>query len=154
MCEVKSIISYSIDELKKMVLSPEYGPVVFSNGWPIHLVLDPKELNGEVFRKDPENEMIECSNLGRVRYNNEILEQSIKGKDYLEVQIPGDKYPTLVYHIVYRTWCNNIDRDENVSYEIHHISNNGFDNRPSNLVLLSRDEHKKIPTPKSIVNDK
>lgn len=50
------------------------------------------------------------------------------------------KYPVYVYQIVADIW---LEKPSNASgLRVHHITNNGYDNRPQNLVWVTEAEHK------------
>jgi len=140
---VPHTISYSFDELAQMVENQPYEYVNFYNGKPIHKILDINSLPGEVFRKYPENNNIEVSNLGRIKIDDKVIEQwedDKNGKDYLYVKIGElEKY---VYRFVAKTWCEKpMFFDDSETWCVHHISNNGYDNRPSNLVWVKMNDH-------------
>jgi hypothetical protein len=140
------IIGYTFDELAELVEKPPYKYVNIFNGKPVHQILDSKPLPGEVFRKYSENELINVSNLGRIKIGNEIIEQwedDEKGKDYLYVKIShiidNEKY---VYRLVAKTWCKKpYNPGNSTKWHVHHISNNGYDNRPSNLIWVKGNDH-------------
>lgn len=145
---IEHVINYSLDELIMMVKPSTYEYVNLINGIPIHEIMGIASVQGEVFRKYPKNEKIEVSNLGRIKLNNEIIKQwddDINGKGWLYVKI-GEiiSYPKYVYRFVAETWCKK--PDETDGWEVHHISNNGYDNRPENLIWIKHDQHIKIPT--------
>ncbi len=48
-----------------------------------------------------------------------------------------------VYQMVADAWLEDYIYDETEGH-IHHITNDGYDNRPENLILVSATEHKKI----------
>jgi hypothetical protein len=151
---IDHVINYSLDELIQMVKPSTYEYVNLFNGIPVHEIVDAAPLPGEVFRKYPQNEKIEVSNLGRIRIDNEIIKQwedDVKGKGWLKVKIAKIiSYPEYVYRFVAETWCKK--PDETDGWEVHHISNNGYDNRPENLIWLKRAQHAKIPNIKSDKN--
>lgn len=49
-------------------------------------------------------------------------------------------YPKYVHRENYKKYYGNIPKN----YEIHHIDKNKYNNHPSNLVALSRRQHRKI----------
>ena len=106
-------------------------------------------------------ERIFVSNQARIKYlkddgNFEFLNQdedpSISDFGYLVID-PEKKYPELhklvstgyprVYKLVAMAFLgkNEYEGDGSV---IHHIDNNGYDNRPENLIWLTREEHNQI----------
>jgi hypothetical protein len=62
-------------------------------------------------------------------------------KGWLYVKI-GD--PTRVYRFVAETWSEG--PNDTLDWEVHHITNNGYDNRPENLIWIKSRLHKQIPT--------
>jgi hypothetical protein len=144
--DIDFAITYSLDELAGMIQNPPYAPVTVFGGKPVHEILDSSLLPGEIFRNYSKEKIIEVSNLGRIRINNEIIKQwddDEKGKDYLYIKI-GEiiDYPRYVYRFVAETWCR---RSNDLSgWQVHHISNNGYDNRPCNLLWVTEEQHKKI----------
>jgi hypothetical protein len=143
---VDHIIKYTFDELAQMVEKPPYKYVNLFDGNPVHQILDIDLLPGEIFRKYPENEIIAVSNLGRMKIDNKIIEQwddDEKGKDYLYVKIGHIiDYPKYVYRFVAETWCKKPYVSNNsTKWHVHHISNNGYDNRPANLLWVKENEH-------------
>ena len=145
---IPHIISYSIDELAQMVEQPDYKYVNLIDGNPVHKICDIKPLPGEVFRKYPENGTVEVSNLGRIKIKDKIIEQKEDhpdGKDYLYINIGRFTEERFVYRLVAKTWCKKpwcIDVSQ--KWHVHHISNNGYDNRPSNLMWVTEAQHKKM----------
>ena len=109
-------------------------------------------------------ERIFVSNQARIKYlkddgNFEFLNQdedpSISDFGYLVID-PEKKYPELhkliskgypryprVYKLVAMAFLGK-DEYEGDRSVIHHIDNNGYDNRPENLIWLTREEHKQI----------
>jgi hypothetical protein len=145
---IQHTINYTLDELKKMVKPSTYEYVNVYDGIPVHKIREIEPLPGEVFRKYPKKEMIEASNLGRIKIENEIIEQwddDSKGKGWLSIKMGKIlDYPKYVYRFVAETWCQ--CPDDLTGWEVHHITNNGYDNRPENLIWIKRDLHKQIPT--------
>ena len=56
----------------------------------------------------------------------------------------GDKYFYNVYRIVAETWCECPVKRTTPDWSVHHINNNGFDNRPDNLIWVNNKEHSYI----------
>jgi hypothetical protein len=145
MAKDKWLTDLTLDELKVKILSKPYRPFEI-DGVPIFINTDAKLLPDEVFKKHPQLP-VEASNLGRIRYNGNILLQ-MPDKDqtdpygYLWVEIQNVSKYQLVYRLVAETWC---DRpDSNVYTTVHHISNNGMDNRTSNLLWVTPEQHEEI----------
>jgi hypothetical protein len=144
--KISHLVEYTLEELKAMVQSSDYEVPIKVNGSVVHQNLDPKPLHGEVFRKYPNPEWTSCghcyevSNFGRIRLNDKIIEQKETKKGYLSVD------GQYVYRFVAETWCNPPTNTQ--GWEVHHITNNGYDNRPSNLIWIQSAMHRQIPTNK------
>jgi hypothetical protein len=124
---------------------------------------------GESFLTYPQNKYkdltIEVSDLGRIRINGEIAEQvekyvneEIQNKKDIEIKVGylQLKYSSenenikkawkaieqdKVYEMVAKVWLGHRNDD---GFEVHHITNNGYDNRIENLILVKVDDHHKI----------
>lgn len=123
-----------------------------------------KDLNGEEFKSLKIKEItLEVSNLGRIRYNGEVLHQveelknsynddkTIKG--YLQIdkekhqdlwyKIPDEQYK-YVYQLVAKVWLKEqklCPKCEKCPLEIHHKDNDGYNNSRDNLVYLTKCKH-------------
>lgn len=149
------------EEFKKcyetlFILSPrpnEYGTTDYvakvENSWKTffenqkrNLVIE--NLPGEEWKQHPSLRTYMCSNLGRVKIK-------INGKYEIQEQIdwPGKekkgylilkkiKTPVLVYRLIADVFC---DRVEGEGRAVHHIDNNGYDNRADNLIMLTEKQH-------------
>ncbi|MGN0006112.1 MAG: hypothetical protein ACI37Z_09125 [Candidatus Gastranaerophilaceae bacterium] len=107
----------------------------------------------EIWRKYPNNEDFEISIYGRVKLNKKILDfknvKKLAGYLYLDLDecrkykpVLNDKY---VYQIVAKTWLIKPQNScSDCTYEVHHISNDDYDNRVDNLIYLNEYEHSKI----------
>jgi hypothetical protein len=140
--EIKFVIKYSIEELKKMILDPgSCKPIIIFGDKPIHENCDIEPLPGECFRFH-KNGKIEVSNFGRIKYKDEILKQFVhKGKKELRVT----KYRVEakeVHILVAETWCAR--PNDGKKYDVHHITNNVLDNRACNLLWVTKNQHGKI----------
>ncbi len=114
-----------------------------------------EDLEGERWEKYRDNQKLEVSNLGRVRYSDtkEILEQvdiaKLKGylylKDYKEIQkrLKFKFQDEYVFQMVAKTFKTK-PQDSDAIWDIHHIDNDGYNNREENLKYVSRDDHNKI----------
>jgi hypothetical protein len=146
----------SIDELRinaKEYVKPRPPEPIIINNIPIHKNQSVDLLEGEIFKKHPKKD-IEVSNLGRVKQGNCILEQyDPKNDGYLFVNIKSTSEPFFekVYRLVAETWLerpnvNEIQRVQKNEYynTVHHISNNGYDNRIENLMWVTEWQHAMI----------
>ena len=84
------------------------------------------------------------SSLGRVKFNDIILEQGdYNNSGYLKLD-PKNLYPGKVDHEinVYTLIAMGfLGKTFNDGYDVHHKDNNGYDCRPDNLILLTRKQH-------------
>ncbi len=93
--------------------------------------------------------VINISNLGRVKINNKIEKQFQKKYGYLYVRL-NDKIEYPVYRFVAEVWCKCpvsdtlIKLPKNDYWIVHHKTNNGFDNRCSNLIWMLRSDHSQL----------
>ncbi len=151
------VVEYTAEDLRRMITRPErYIPANFFKDSPIHLVMTPEELPGEVFRKgqvsygkDGNQVFFEAegSNFGRVRLQGKILAQKARDpehQDYLIVYINTVIPSVSVHRIIASLWCKQPEGFTVSDLEVHHITNNGYDNRPCNLLWVTRDEHAEI----------
>lgn len=155
----------TIDELRvkaKEFCKPDPPKGIEINGKPIHENRDVKLLEDgalkEIFMDHPEGN-IQVSNFGRIKCDGEILEQydpyqNDKWKcGYLYVRINGKRKPKiekLVYKLVAETWLKKPvndwrPSDNSFNYNtVHHITNNGYDNRIENLMWVTKWQHTMI----------
>lgn len=141
--KISKTISYTVEELQKQVrkrIVPLYIEKVkiFSCEKP--------ELPGEVFKTHKTRINLEASNYGRIRYNYQIVKQKDETPDKKGWLIPCENIPgyKYVYQIVCDIWLGfNPGRDGNYFHR-HHINNNGYDNRPENLIWVSKEDHREI----------
>ncbi|MDR0312094.1 MAG: hypothetical protein LBI14_00705 [Treponema sp.] len=143
---IKWLTDLSIDELKRKateLVKPYKKPEI--NGIAICANQNFGEIEGEVFKNHPKEENIEVSSLGRVRSGEKILPQYIPTDDenlYVDIPSIRTKRREKVYRLVAETWCENPNMD--FYNQVHHISNNGYDNRKENLLWVTETQHKKI----------
>jgi hypothetical protein len=143
----KWLTDLTVEELRARIAPNPYKPVEI-DGIPIFMNMDAQLLPNEVFKKHPQHN-IDVSNLGRIRHNGAILLQKpdeTREDDpygYLKTAcIPDVLESVLVYRLVAETWC---DRPDPVVYNtVHHISNNGTDNRAENLLWVTSEQHEEI----------
>ena len=85
------------------------------------------------------------SNMGRVKYNDTIVQQDDAEKTgYLKLDVEkklGVDHTVNVYALVAKAF---LGKKEGDGYDVHHIDNNGYDNRPENLILLTRTQHNAV----------
>lgn len=94
------------------------------------------------------------SNLGRIKIDDEILPQKDEGDKpgwlvlSKATSLSGKKLNTTkyIYRFVAETWLDkDEDQDESLGkWHVHHISNDGYDNRPDNLIWVREKLHKKF----------
>jgi len=169
---ISSGVDYTLDELRE-IFKTNYSDR-YSNSFeniPVYKNENNKLLPGEVFRAYPMNPnicysdfvhylgklnksdyRIYVSNLGRVKVNETIKTQYHTEYGYLKVNIIGDYYYS-VYRLVAETWCKCPVNKTTRGWSVHHLNNNGFDNRPSNLIWVNAEEHGLIEANYKIQND-
>jgi hypothetical protein len=141
----KWLTDLTVEELKARILPEPHKPYEIG-GIPVFMNMQKQLLPEEVFKKHP-TLSVEVSSLGRIMYNGTVLlqvpdETNSDPYGYLKVVgIRGVMAATLVYRLVAETWC---DRPDSVYNTVHHISNNGMDNRASNLLWVTPEQHKII----------
>lgn len=157
MAKLTQSITYTIEELRAMVIrvnrssGEKSKPITFFNEKPVHEITDLNILPGEVFREGTTNHNnysfeVKVSNFGRVIYKGEVITQREKD-DESDGYLVLDKAESgltgkLVYQIVADVWLDKpSDRDVKIR---HHITNNGYDNRPENLMWVTAEEDKLI----------
>jgi hypothetical protein len=146
MAKDKWLTDFSIEELKAKILHAPFKPFEI-DGIPVFMNREKALLPGEIFKQHP-TFPVEASNLGRIKRNGEILLQQpdwtkLDAYGYLWVNVPNiDDWERYVYRLVAKTWC---DRpDPNLYTTVHHISNNGMDNRVENLMWVTCEQHREI----------
>ncbi|MDD3419828.1 MAG: hypothetical protein PHE78_04405 [Candidatus Gastranaerophilales bacterium] len=91
--------------------------------------------------------VIKASNFGRVARDEcgklNIIEQFDIEKDYGELYIPEFWKSLRVWTLIAHAWIEKDDtQEENLGpWQVHHISNNGYDQRPENLIWIRRNLH-------------
>ncbi len=157
---------YTIQQLSGKIL-----PNDVINEQNASFILRNEPLNSEQFKEYHLKEAykkikkIEISNLGRVRITNaddstKIAEQidnewDYDKNDYKIGYLRLKEHPGLgyVYRLVAETWLKKDPAQEKEifdgtnanNWEVHHITNNGYDNKPENLIWLKRKLHNLIP---------
>jgi len=158
---ITGLKNYDIYELKNILDNYSYNKNDNNyKGIPIYKITDIEKINGESFEKYPKNiniayynfrnilknckEVIEVSNLGRIKVNNKLLEQKQEKHGYLYVNLFDNNLKYYVYRLVGETWCPCPVKITNKDWQVHHITNNGYDNRPENLIWVNTIEHRII----------
>ncbi len=74
-----------------------------------------------------------------------LIDNNEKHIGWLKAKISGNKrcLGPYVYQMVADAWFPDYAYGE-TDGQIHHITNDGYDNRPENLIILKENEHKKI----------
>lgn len=145
-----------IIELQKLLVSTQSindGYKGYDDKMWVVNVTEPEKLDGENWKQHPIYSGVEISDLGRVKIDGkiekltevtrsraenlpitaEILDRSDIG--YVGVRVNGEW--KLVYELVAETFLGK--RPEGTV--IHHKTNDGYDNRPSNLMYVPSDDH-------------
>jgi len=148
-------IVYTIDELKRMTISVNDANIINKIKRYMHKIKTNNELPGEVFReynKDKilayidltkylDENIIKVSNYGRIKINDEIEEPIEEGEGWFYIKTKGINYP--LYRFVAEVWCY-FPYEISTGWEVHHISNDGKDNTPENLLWIKSNPHKSI----------
>jgi hypothetical protein len=137
--------NHTINELREKIDTKPHKPYSV-DGLPVFLNMENELLPDEIFKEHP-NLPVMVSNYGRVSFDDKILLQrpdvdKSYPYGYLWVEIPNKSKYQLVYRLVAETWCER--PDIKLYNTVHHISNNGMDNRPSNLLWVTKEQHTKI----------
>lgn len=117
---------------------------------------DTKENEDEKWKLCPERIEIEVSNFGRIKIDGKIWAQKEENytnrKWYLKLdnisKVPREYIEYLktfryTYNLVATIWLARYIEDESV-WDVHHITNEGYDNRPENLIWMKRHDHNKV----------
>lgn len=134
--------SFKMKDLAKEILTNDEINTPYKDGSkkPYY---EQKEINGEKGLKDIDGKILEQADTAPFAGYLYI-------KEYSQLRI--DKKIKLynvdtVYQMVAETWHEKPETPEkckNKCWDIHHISNDGYDNRPENLIYLKRCQHKFI----------
>lgn len=111
-----------------------------------------EDLPDEVWKSHPGKgwNKYQISNLGRIKHNGKIVPQKDKDEKttgwlVLDKEKFGSSVETgvYVYRMVAETWLIKDGNQEETfgEWHVHHISNNGYDNRPENLIWLRKTLH-------------
>jgi len=119
-----------------------------------NLLINEIFLENEYFKKNY-NLKLEISNFGRVKKNGKFIEQWV-GKGTIEkpntfkhglfVYINSDWKEKPVHRLVKETFDPIFEMDKNKGkfYQVHHLNNNGNDNRFENLLWVTMEDHRRI----------
>ncbi|MBQ4130508.1 MAG: HNH endonuclease [Alphaproteobacteria bacterium] len=146
-----------IIELQKLLVSTQSindGYKGYDDKMWVVNITKPKKLDGENWKPHPIYSGVEISDLGRVKIDGEIKKltevtrsraenlpitaEILKKRSdigYVGVKVNGEW--KLVYELVAETFLGK--RPEGTV--IHHKTNDGYDNRPSNLMYVPSDDH-------------
>ncbi|GAB6392982.1 MAG: HNH endonuclease [Treponematales bacterium] len=135
---VQHLIMYSTDELRSLLKNEEVFRIFPKNPNRFYYNLRPLLDTDDVKKLN-----IEVSNLGTVKINGTVVKPFEKNKGWLYIKI-CDKIPEYpLYRLVAETWCEFLGEDT-VGWEAHHISNDGYDNRPENVIWIKKEEHQQV----------
>ena len=99
-------------------------------------------LLGEEWCDLPGYNYYSISSMGRVKYDAKIVPQDDTEKTgYLKLDVDKKfnvNHSVNVYTLIAKAF---LGKKEGDGYDVHHIDNNGYDNRPENLILLTRTQH-------------
>jgi hypothetical protein len=157
---ITGIKNYDISELKNILENYVYNKHDNNyNNIPVYKITDIEILPGEMFEKYPKNiniacwnyrnfiknydKIIEVSNLGRIKIDGILQEQKEMTYGYLYINL-NNKTNYNVYRMVGETWCPCPVEETNKYWQVHHITNNGYDNRAENLIWVNLVEHRFI----------
>jgi len=148
--ENKWLTNLTIEELKAKILHKPYEPFKIW-GIPVFMNIETTLFQGEEFKKHPDPLVpFEVSNYGRVRAGDTILlqypdinlDQEKDPYGYLKIWYGKTWYKDYVYRLVAETWLENPNHE--LYNTVHHISNNGMDNRKENLMWVTKAQHAQI----------
>jgi hypothetical protein len=119
------------------------------DGKNVYQYLEETLLPKEMFKENPYfnnnyKMKLEISNYGRVKVNGEFRIPAVEDctfKHGLIIYINSDWTKKSIHRLVKETF-DPINGMEN--YEVHHLNNNGNDNRLENLIWVSKEDHRKI----------
>jgi len=176
MNKISHNMNYSIEELSNILQTYEFNKMDNSyNDLLVYKIYDNENLPGEIFRlyadgnystydfrgkfwntNEAKKYKIEVSNLGRIKVNGVIKKQYQRKYGYLFVNITPD-ISYEVYRLVAETWLDcpveNTQNSTGIIWTIHHITDNGFDNRPSNLLWMTDEDHQQLGGKTRLIND-
>jgi len=152
---------WTIDELNNAIVPTSKINLIYKTKKPFYEMTDNeleftiagiKEYKPEKFKVFPFDPKIKVSNYGRVNFNGILQKQIDINKlagylylaDYKELMVKSANFngAEYVYNIIAETWLEKPPEETNLI--VHHISNDGYDNRPENLIYITRELHAKI----------
>lgn len=157
-------IIFNFDALQKAICSEksinDYYIAIGPDNW-LWLNNSKKNLPGELWQECKNFPGYSASNFGRICDNNgnilqqyeesyknyspdeivKLLKTNAEHVGWLCVDVGPNGGAQYVYKMVADAW---LEYDKNAGLEIHHITNDGYDNRPYNLIPLDAETHKKI----------
>ena len=148
--ETKWLTNLTVEELKSKILHKPYEPFKIW-GIPVFMNIETTLFQGEDFKRHPDPVVpFEVSNFGRIKSDGKILLQypdPYKTQEddpygYLRIWYNKTWYEKFVYRLVAETWCER--PDPSIYSIVHHISNNGMDNRKENLLWVTKEQHAQI----------
>ena len=142
---------YSLEEWQKLCMGKNLYPYqCFEENLPeafIDGILMPKE----EWRTDPSRKgkwAYKVSNYGRVKDSEGNILNQIDSPELGKGWLVLEKYPSVfVYHLVAEAWLEY--PKEGTGWQVHHIDNDGYNNRIDNLIYVSDTTHSRIHHPKS-----
>lgn len=122
-----------------------------------------QDLYGEKWLDVPGRQGVQASNQGRIKINGKVVknycEKYILDNERNYVNLTSDllKNPKnklgylvvpelseCVYNLVAKAWLSECGQYK-PGMQIHHITDDGYDNRPENLIVLDEDIHRQMP---------
>lgn len=158
------IIEYATKELAYSILPNDVIDAKYKAGITPYFQKEEENLPGEEWRQH-EKTKLQVSNFGRIKTPDGTLQKQQNKQEkqkeiigYLELadwkkveKCLGFKFSALkleyIYQLVAETWLEKDEKGQKEfegRWEVHHITNNGYDNRPENLIWLKHGLHQKI----------
>jgi len=133
----------SLRELQNRLLPPPYNPIKLNDDIaPVHLNKDNKLLckyEEKDFIPFKFNSNIKASNIGRIKYKDEFVDQFYLENEGIVFYTP--ERMERVHRIVAISW---LGQNEGIYPFVHHINNNFFDNNENNLLMVTNAQHNMI----------
>lgn len=147
--EIKSFAEYTKDNYKTLYNNKIEEITAFNK--------QSEDLKGEDWKEYSKIPKLKISNLGRIQYDDVILNQVEEFKNdeskthigYLqldkeqatELEIWSKIKENYIYQLVANIWLDEPDDFENEIYEVHHIDNDGYNNTVDNLIWVKKCQH-------------